>query len=67
MSSPSTAVKRALFGAALLVSLSAGAYVLPQGAILRRLAYYDSSTALAVRSSRIARMRTRSGCPSART
>jgi hypothetical protein len=37
MSSPSTAVKRALFGAALLVSLSAGAYVLPQGAILRRL------------------------------
>lgn len=37
MSSPTTAVKRALLGVTLLVSLSAGAYVLPQGAILRRL------------------------------
>lgn len=37
MSRPPTAVKRALLGVALLVSLTASAYVLPQGAILRRM------------------------------
>ena len=39
-------MKRALLGAALLVSLSAGAYVLPQGAILRRLVEARSEMSL---------------------
>ena len=37
MSTPSTTVKRTIILVGVLVSLSAGAYVLPGGAIMRRM------------------------------